>query len=142
MREFGQLESAVMDVVWAQNQPCLVREVRDQLSYGRPLAYTTVMTVLAILHRKGVLRREKYGRAWRYWPAERREEHAARLMAELLRSGGDRSVTLRSFLDRMSDEDLTAIRNVVARRPAAGRAALVHAGRGAAGRERPSAGHR
>jgi predicted transcriptional regulator len=63
VREFGQLESAVMDVVWAQDRPCLVREVRDQLSYGRPLAYTTVMTVLAILHSKGVLHREKYGRA-------------------------------------------------------------------------------
>ena len=128
MREFGQLESAVMDVVWAQNRPCLVREVRDQLSYGRPLAYTTVMTVLAILHGKGVLRREKYGRAWRYWPAERREEHTARLMAALLLSGGDRSVTLRGFLDRLSDEDLTSIRNVVARRPAAPRTAVSHAG--------------
>ena len=128
MREFGQLESAVMDVVWAQNRPCLVREVRDQLSYGRPLAYTTVMTVLGILHSKGVLHREKYGRAWRYWPAERREEHAARLMAELLLSAGDRRVTLRSFLDRMSDEDLIAIRNVVARRPAAPRTAVSHAG--------------
>lgn len=128
MREFGQLESAVMDVVWAQDRPCLVREVRDQLSYGRPLAYTTVMTVLAILHGKGVLRREKYGRAWRYWPAEQREEHAARLMAELLRSGGDRAVTLRSFLGQMSEDDLTVIRNVVARYPAAPRVALSHAG--------------
>lgn len=128
MREFGQLESAVMDVVWAQDRPCLVREVRDQLSYGRPLAYTTVMTVLAILHGKGVLRREKYGRAWRYWPAEQREEHAARLMAELLRSGGDRAVTLRSFLGQMSEDDLTVIRNVVAGYPAAPRVALSHAG--------------
>ncbi|MBO0838414.1 MAG: BlaI/MecI/CopY family transcriptional regulator, partial [Actinobacteria bacterium] len=103
MREFGQLESAVMDVVWAQDRPCLVREVREKLSYDRPLAYTTVMTVLTILYGKGVLRREKYGRAWRYWPAERREEHDARLMAEILRSGGDRRVTLRSFLDRISE---------------------------------------
>lgn len=115
MREFGQLESAIMDVVWAQNRPCLVREVRDQLSYDRPLAYTTVMTVLTILHGKGVLRREKYGRAWRYWPAERREEHDARLMAEILVSGGDRRVTLRRFLDRISDDDLSAIRTVIAR---------------------------
>jgi predicted transcriptional regulator len=123
VREFGQLESAVMDVVWAQNRPCLVREVREQLHYERPLAYTTVMTVLAILHRKGVLRREKHGRAWRYWPAERREEHDARLMAEILRSGGDSRITLRRFLDRMSDDDLTAIRNVVDLRPATRRAA-------------------
>jgi predicted transcriptional regulator len=128
VREFGQLESAVMDVVWAQDRPCLVREVRDQLTYGRPLAYTTVMTVMAILYSKGVLCREKHGRAWRYWPAERREEHAARIMAEVLRSGGNRGVTLRSFLNRMSDDDLTAIRNVVARHAAAPTAALVHAG--------------
>jgi predicted transcriptional regulator len=128
VREFGQLESAVMDVVWSQDQPCLVREVRDQLSYGRPLAYTTVMTVLAILHSKGVLRREKCGRAWRYWPAERREEHAARLMAELLRSGGDHGVTLRSFLDRMSDDDLAAIRSDLAGHPASPARELSHAG--------------
>jgi len=131
-----------MDVVWAQNRPCLVREVRDQLSYGRPLAYTTVMTVLAILHGKGVLRREKYGRAWRYWPAERREEHAARLMAELLRSGGDRDVILHSFVDRMSDDDLTAIRTVVARRPAAGGPRPRTLAGGTAGRDRPQPGRR
>jgi hypothetical protein len=47
---------------------------------------------------QGRAAREKYGRARRYWPAERRDEHAARLMAELLRSAGDRGVTLRSFL--------------------------------------------
>jgi predicted transcriptional regulator len=113
MREFGQLESAVMDVIWAQDRPCLVREVRERLSYDRPLAYTTVMTVLTILYGKGVLCREKAGRAWRYWPAERREEHDARLMTEILLSGGDRRATLRRFLDRMSDEDLTALRTVV-----------------------------
>jgi predicted transcriptional regulator len=128
VREFGQLESAVMDVIWAQDRPCLVREVRERLSYGRPLAYTTVMTVLTILYGKGVLRREKYGRAWRYWPAERREEHAARLMTEMLRSGGDRGATLRSFLDRMSDDDLAAFRNAVDRYPAARRATLSRAG--------------
>jgi predicted transcriptional regulator len=124
VREFGQLESAVMDVIWGENRPCVVREVRERLRYDRPLAYTTVMTVLTILHGKGVLRREKYGRAWRYWPAERREEHDARLMAEILRSGGDSRVTLRSFLDRMSDEDLTAIRNVVELPPVVHRAAV------------------
>ena len=88
MREFGQLERAIMDVVWAGERPYLVREVRERLRYGRPVAYTTVMTVMAILHGKGVLRREKQGRAWRYWPAEAREEHDARLMTEVLRSGG------------------------------------------------------
>ncbi len=69
MREFGQLESAIMDVIWAGNRPYAVREVRERMTYGRPVAYTTVMTVMGILYGKGVLHREKDGRAWRYWPA-------------------------------------------------------------------------
>jgi predicted transcriptional regulator len=59
VREFGELESAIMDVVWASDRAYLVREVRERLSYNRPLAYTTVMTVMNILYGKGVLCREK-----------------------------------------------------------------------------------
>lgn len=110
VREFGQLETAIMDVIWAADRPYVVREVRERLRYGRPVAYSTVMTVMTILHGKGFLHREKQGRAWRYWPAEAREEHDARLMSEVLRSGGDRLVTLRRFLDRVTDEELRSLR--------------------------------
>ena len=110
MREFGELESAIMDVVWAGDRAYLVREVRERLDYNRAVAYTTVMTVMTILHGKGVLRREKYGRAWRYWPVESREEHDARLMAEVLRSGGDQRVTILRFLERVSDEEMASLR--------------------------------
>src|ERR1700676_3376765 len=103
VREFGDLERAIMDVMWAADRPFAVREVRERMSYARQVAYTTVMTVMDSLHRKGVLRREKDGRAWRYWPAEAREEHDARLMAEVLRSGGNEGVTMRGFLGRVSD---------------------------------------
>ncbi len=110
MREFGQLESAIMDVIWAANRPYLVREVRERLRYDRPVAYTTVMTVMTILYGKGVLRREKHGRAWRYWPAEAREQHDARLMAEVLRSGGDHRLTLSWFLELASEDELGTLR--------------------------------
>src|SRR5499427_5476851 len=105
MREFGDLEMAIMQVMWAGDRPYVVREVRERMQYSRPVAYTTVMTVMNILHRKGVLHREKLGRAWRYWPVEAREDHDARLMAEVLRSGGDQSVTMRRFLERVSDDE-------------------------------------
>ena len=65
MREFGELERAIMDVMWAAKSPCATREVRERLRYGRPVAYTTVMTVMDILYRKGVHHRAKCGRAWR-----------------------------------------------------------------------------
>ena len=52
MREFGELEMAIMDVMWAAESPCVVREVRERLRYDHQVAYTTVMTVLDILYRK------------------------------------------------------------------------------------------
>jgi predicted transcriptional regulator len=113
VREFGELESAIMDVVWDSDRAYLVREVRERLSYNRPLAYTTVMTVMNILYGKGVLCREKQGRAWRYWPTESREEHDARLMAEVLRSGGNEHITMMRFVERVSDEEREALRSAV-----------------------------
>jgi predicted transcriptional regulator len=113
VREFGDLESAIMNVMWAADRPYVVREVRERLIYARPVAYTTVMTVMDILHRKGVLHRDKHGRAWRYWPAEAREEHDARLMAEALRSGGDAGVTMRRFLERVSEDEMESLRTAV-----------------------------
>ena len=109
MREFGALEAAIMEVMWAGDRPYVVREVRDRLRYGRPVAYTTVMTVMDILHRKGVLHRDKLGRAWRYRPVEAREDHDARLMVEVLRSGGDESATIRRFLERVSDDEMESL---------------------------------
>jgi len=113
VREFGELETAIMDVVWAGDRAYLVREVRERLSYNRPVAYTTVMTVMNILYGKGVLCREKHGRAWRYWPVEQREEHDARVMTEVLRSGGDEAVTMRHFLERVSEDELDRLRIAV-----------------------------
>jgi predicted transcriptional regulator len=113
MREFGQLESAIMDVTWAGTRPYSVREVRERMEYGRPVAYTTVMTVMGILHGKGVLHREKQGRAWRYWPAESKAEHDARLMAEVLRSGLDHRLTFRRFLERVSDDEMASLQDAV-----------------------------
>ncbi len=49
-------------------QAALVREVVDDLSRDRSIACTTVMTVMENLHRKGWLRRQRDGRAWRYEP--------------------------------------------------------------------------
>ena len=113
VREFGELEMAIMDVMWAAENPCAVREVRERLRYDRPVAYTTVMTVMDILYRKGVLQRAKHGRAWRYWPVEQREEHDARVMTEVLRSGGNEDLTMRRFVERVSDDEMERLRSAM-----------------------------
>jgi predicted transcriptional regulator len=113
VREFGELEMAIMNVMWRGGGPYVVRDVLGRMDYGRPVAYTTVMTVMNVLHRKGVLHRDKVGRAWHYWPAEAREDHDARLMAEALRSGGDEDLTMRRFLERVSDDEMNSLRSAM-----------------------------
>jgi predicted transcriptional regulator len=60
---FGRLEAEVMDIIWRQGD-CSVNHVSAKLS--RPLAYTTVMTTLDRLFKKGVLDRRKSDRAFIY----------------------------------------------------------------------------
>ncbi|HEY3681602.1 MAG TPA: BlaI/MecI/CopY family transcriptional regulator [Streptosporangiaceae bacterium] len=115
MKEFGELESAIMDVVWEAEHPLQVRDVRERLDYSRTVAYTTVMTVMDILHRKQVLQRSKNGRAWRYWPTETRTEHTARLMNEVLGTSGDPPATLLHLVHLFSDEDRAWLHDVLHR---------------------------
>jgi len=113
MRGFGDLEAAIMTSVWSRAEPATVREVLQDLSAQRNPAYTTVMTVMAILHRKGWLRREMDGRAWRYAPVLTREEYAARLMREALDQGIDRAAVLARFVETVSEEESEALRRLV-----------------------------
>ena len=111
MRRFGELEAAIMDCLWARTRPASVRDVLGELHTGKQLAYTTVMTVLDNLHRKGVVTREMSGRAWLYQPAYTREEHTARMLREVLGNSGDRQAALMHFvadLDPDAVADLNA----------------------------------
>ena len=60
-RGFGDLEAAVMDRVWAREDGVTVREVFDELTGVRRIAYTTVLSTMDNLHRKGWVRRGREG---------------------------------------------------------------------------------
>jgi predicted transcriptional regulator len=64
----GPLEAEVMNVLWTAGAPLTVRDVLERINRGRraSLAYTTVMTVMARLAEKEILRRELDGRGYRY----------------------------------------------------------------------------
>ena len=62
----GPLEVACMKVMWASDRPLTIRQTHERLDYGRPVAYTTVATILQILARKGHITREKYGNTWQF----------------------------------------------------------------------------
>ncbi|WP_404352162.1 BlaI/MecI/CopY family transcriptional regulator [Phycicoccus jejuensis] len=115
MGQLGHLESAVMARIWASGRPMLVREVLGDLQLDRPLAYTTVMTVMDNLHKKGLLTRERDGRAYRYQSAQTREQYTAELMEDALASSGNSAATLMHFVAQIAPEELAGLEAAVAR---------------------------
>lgn len=112
--KLGELERAVMEVLWARAEPATVRAVHEELS-DRDLAYTTVMTVLTRLAAKGVVRRKRSGRAWLYAPAATREEYVAELMLEALEMTGDRDSALVRFAQSVTNDEADALRKALER---------------------------
>jgi predicted transcriptional regulator len=109
VRPLGDLEAAIMELLWDSGASRLVRDVVADLGPQRPLAYTTVMTVMDNLHRKGWLIRERDGRAWRYAPAVSRQAYTARLMNDALATSTDRAGALARFAEQIAEEDAEAL---------------------------------
>lgn len=108
MHGLGELEAAVMDVLWAAAEPMKVRDVLERLD--RQLAYTTVMTVLDNLHRKQWVARELVGKAYLYEPTFSREEASARALRDVLDSSADPQAVLMHFVASVSDEETDLLR--------------------------------
>jgi predicted transcriptional regulator len=104
----GDLEREVMTQLWDAGEPLTVRQVHEALNRTRDLAYTTVMTVLDRLAKKGVVSQEKADRAYRYRPAQTREELTAGLMLDALSATPDQDAALAHFVGRLSPEALAA----------------------------------
>jgi predicted transcriptional regulator len=83
-RVLGELEAAVIHVLWQEPAGLTVVEVEERLRRRREIAHTTVLTTLDRLHRKGYLTREKQGKAFVYSPRYSREEFEHRMAQEVL----------------------------------------------------------
>ena len=121
MARFGDLEAAIMDVVWAAGAPVRVRDVSDQLNRDRRLAFNTVQTVMENLYHKGWLAREKDGRVYWYQSVRSRDDYAAGLMTEALSAAGDPAATLVRLVGDLEPGERTRLRaaldTAIAREP-------------------------
>jgi predicted transcriptional regulator len=104
--QLGKLESEVMERIWARGE-ISVRDLHQEFSAR--LAYTTVMTTLDRLYKKGLLQRRKVGKAYFYVPAftekEYQERVAQHLFGMVLHEGVNSQAVLSSFVDAVSDRD-------------------------------------
>lgn len=117
MARLGELEREVMERLWQTSAPLTVREVAERLATDKALAYTTVMTVLDRLAKKGVARRIRDGRAYRYEPTASRDQLVADLMREALDGAGEggRTAALVRFVDQATPEEAAALREALAK---------------------------
>jgi predicted transcriptional regulator len=112
VNRLGELERAIMDILWEVSDPLTVRQVSERLS-DRELAHTTVMTVLDRLSKKGFARRERDGRAWRYRAAGSREAYVTELMLSALAQTGDRQAALARFARSVSGAEARMLRRAL-----------------------------
>lgn len=104
----GELERAVMEVLWSAGEARTARDIVDALP-ERARAATTVLTVLSRLERKGLVARDRDGRAHRYRPTAGREDHVVELMREALDNADDRAAALARFASQVSPAEAAAL---------------------------------
>jgi predicted transcriptional regulator len=106
LEQLGSLEAEMMEHVWLQGETS-VRNLHSR-SASR-LAYTTIMTTVDRLYKKGMLRRRKLGKAYLYKPAlslqDYRERLAQRLIGMALHDSQHRHVVLSCFVEVVSEAD-------------------------------------
>lgn len=95
-----------MDIIWT-SAPSTAREVCQRMTGRSERAYTTVMTTMDRLHRKGLLTREKDGLAWRYAASQPKAAFerslADGLATDILAAHGENA--LAAFVDAAADFD-------------------------------------
>ena len=110
-RPTGSLEAEVLAALWASQDGATPGEVHD--SIGEGLAYTTVMTILSRLWKKGLVERERRGRAYVYRPMVTEAELVAQRMRTQLERIGDREAALSTFVGTLGKKDAQALRRIV-----------------------------
>jgi len=114
--KLAELELELMKVIWDKGK-ATVQEVKDALKSKRPLAYTTILTMLSILERKKFLKHKKAGRAYVYYPAVSEKETRSSLVRDLINRvfRGSPELLLVSILEeeKVSPDELKRLREMV-----------------------------
>lgn len=111
----GSLEAELLRVLWHRGTWLSAPEVHAELARVRPLAYTTVSTVLIRLWNKGHLERVRDGRSFAYRAVRTKEQHTAARMAGLLADLEDRPRALSWFLELLEPDERAQLRRLLKR---------------------------
>lgn len=100
----GSLENEVMLCIWEHNERT-VREIYSCISKKRKIAYTTVMTVMGRLVKKGLLKRKKQGKFYVYSPKLSKKQTVKKILHQAITFAIDRwgSEAFAAFAEEISE---------------------------------------
>ncbi len=114
-----ELELEILKILWREGEGT-VREVQEALIPFRQLAYTSVMTIMDIMFKKGYLRRKKVGKGYNYIPRVTEEKTTRGMLSDLVDrafEGSARSVMLNLLETRdMNSKELSELRSLLDRK--------------------------
>ncbi|GGF50476.1 hypothetical protein GCM10011519_25540 [Marmoricola endophyticus] len=112
-RRRGDLERAVLRVLWEADEPVSATWVRDRFEDDDRPALTTVLTVLTRLVDKGAVERTGSARSQRFAPTRTEAQAAAGAMEAALATTADRPSALQEFAGRLDQTELRALRRAL-----------------------------
>lgn len=104
----GNLERSIMDALWDRPEGMLAQDLSEALP-SHP-AVTTVLTMLVRLSRKGMVRRERVGRAHLYFATSGKDAFVAETMRAALEEAGDVGAAVSRFVGTVSPAVAEALR--------------------------------
>ena len=114
--DLGKLQNSVMEAVWSLGE-ATTRQVWEQLNRKRPLAYTSVLSIMQRLERAGWLRHRVEGRTYVYEAALSREQEGRRSLKDFIQNvfQGNSQVVFQHLIEdeTLSERDLLALRQLI-----------------------------
>ncbi|MFD6813832.1 BlaI/MecI/CopY family transcriptional regulator [Enteractinococcus coprophilus] len=114
----GELEQAIMDLLWDAAEPMTANQVRDLLAQRHETdpAITTVLTVLGRLHKKGFVVKDDARRPHEFSAKTSREEHTVQLLNDVLGSAVDKHAVLARFIGGIDPSDAQKVQQLLSSR--------------------------
>ena len=111
----GELEQAIMNLLWDSTEALTANEVRDALAQHQDSesAITTVLTVLGRLSKKGFVTKDSSRRPHEFTAATSREEHTVKLLNDVLGSAVDKHAVLARFIGGIEPSDAQHVRHLL-----------------------------
>ena len=115
---FGDLEEKIMEILWEKKE-ATVRQIKDELSKDKEnYAYTTIMTIMDRLYKKGILDRRKEGKGYIYFPRVSKEEFeklvTEKVISDIVKAHPETAIAaFGGVIEELSEDEIKKLKEMI-----------------------------